>query len=1187
VELERLFRDDRDNLAVVQALADELTHRRTPRARTLADRVRLRLEELSTRPAAEPVAPENTPVGLLPAAATPGQESDEESELEPEPGLELDSGGQGPRSSAAVPNEEPQKEPNEDDPDDKPVTGTLPPDLSERAGLPRNDPAAILELWTALEVLSPQTYVQPSDLADGDARRIARFGEGRALPWVGGPEKARPNTRLYYQVILGALAMDRASEVLLKAFGDKRPERSSPRGHAALAAVTVDREGRPVAEKPIAVSSFGWGYGLARVGRLSELKTWPQVERGLTEGLENRLKREEDDEVLPLDEATILRGFQWLCDQIGLPVDERVAPSFAIRLYRWFQAKGDPDPMLLNSFFLEDLARSQELHRRKSLGPALGHYLGLGVPEIPVDLLEDKTALEAAVAPLRTPAARWPTPGGYPLVLLQQAAVDVAFEKLTDSPGILGVNGPPGTGKTTLLRDLVAGVVLARARALAAFDDPEEAFRHQGRIRRGQGFVHFYELAGTIRGHELLVASSNNKAVENVSRELPGRRQIEASLAPRYFPTTAAAVAGEEQEAWGLIAGVLGNAANRVAFRRDFWVDPNTGMRAYLWAAAGNTANAGAGATSPAIPRVVTEERPPHDKRDALARWQLARREFLRAVNAAETALRELDRVRESIVARATLRDQRAQTNRRADAADTLLRAARITLGRTSDEAKAAAEVVNRAELALRDHRAIRPSWFSRMFRRTLWRTWAAKMSLRDRVRGEAIRNASVVQGRHAEAERQSAAHSATLSIAQADLARVDEELAGLERRLTEARATLKGQLADEDFWGASHADLQTSTPWLTPDVQRLRDLCFKTALELHRAFIDVAAKPIRNNLNALFGVLMGGGLDDVTVRLLPSLWSTLFLVVPVISTTFASVGRMLGPVPPQSLGWLLVDEAGQAIPQAAVGAIMRARRTIVVGDPLQIEPVVTLPLSLVERIAARMSVDPATWTAPKASAQTLADTACQYQSWIEQIDGAVRVGVPLLVHRRCAEPMFGISNTVAYADKMVQAKLTTPSRVRDALGPSRWLHVSGIGSSKWCPAEGQIIVRALSTLVSQGLADPDVFVITPFRIVARRMREMLAVSDVLRSITDRPWEWVRDRVGTVHTFQGREAEAVFLVLGAPDASQTGARNWAGHPPNLANVAVSRAKEVLYVVGNRELWRMHGSFHAVSDRLPT
>jgi len=29
VELERVFRDDRDNLAVIQTLAEELTHRKT------------------------------------------------------------------------------------------------------------------------------------------------------------------------------------------------------------------------------------------------------------------------------------------------------------------------------------------------------------------------------------------------------------------------------------------------------------------------------------------------------------------------------------------------------------------------------------------------------------------------------------------------------------------------------------------------------------------------------------------------------------------------------------------------------------------------------------------------------------------------------------------------------------------------------------------------------------------------------------------------------------------------------------------------------------------------------------------------------------------------------------------------------------------------------------------------------
>jgi hypothetical protein len=38
-------------------------------------------------------------------------------------------------------------------------------------------------------------------------------------------------------------------------------------------------------------------------------------------------------------------------------------------------------------------------------------------------------------------------------------------------------------------------------------------------------------------------------------------------------------------------------------------------------------------------------------------------------------------------------------------------------------------------------------------------------------------------------------------------------------------------------------------------------------------------------------------------------------------------------------------------------------------------------------------------------------------------------------------------------------------------------------------------------------------------------------------------------------------------------------------PATRANVAVSRAKATLHVAGNRELWRNHGSFRVVSERL--
>jgi superfamily I DNA and/or RNA helicase len=114
----------------------------------------------------------------------------------------------------------------------------------------------------------------------------------------------------------------------------------------------------------------------------------------------------------------------------------------------------------------------------------------------------------------------------------------------------------------------------------------------------------------------------------------------------------------------------------------------------------------------------------------------------------------------------------------------------------------------------------------------------------------------------------------------------------------------------------------------------------------------------------------------------------------------------------------------------------------------------------------------------------------------------------------------------------------------------------------------------------------PDLYVITPFVIVADRLRQTIRESDVLRGWVEDEWHWINERIGTIHTAQGREAEAVILVLEAPHPTQTGARGWAGGRPNLLNVAVTRAKEAIYVVGNRRLWREAGLFRELDRRLP-
>jgi AAA domain-containing protein len=78
----------------------------------------------------------------------------------------------------------------------------------------------------------------------------------------------------------------------------------------------------------------------------------------------------------------------------------------------------------------------------------------------------------------------------------------------------------------------------------------------------------------------------------------------------------------------------------------------------------------------------------------------------------------------------------------------------------------------------------------------------------------------------------------------------------------------------------------------------------------------------------------------------------------------------------------------------------------------------------------------------------------------------------------------------------------------------------------------------------------------------------------------------VREKwVGTVHTMQGKEADVIILILGG-DPDRPGARGFATREPYLLNVAVTRAKRRLYVIGNRVTWGNEPYFDVLDARIP-
>ncbi len=359
------------------------------------------------------------------------------------------------------------------------------------------------------------------------------------------------------------------------------------------------------------------------------------------------------------------------------------------------------------------------------------------------------------------------------------------------------------------------------------------------------------------------------------------------------------------------------------------------------------------------------------------------------------------------------------------------------------------------------------------------------------------------------------------------------------------------------------YEELQKSNPWYGKKYRVAQSRLFICALKVRKQFL-FENREILKTAKYIFDNRHSGKWSE-SPELIPQAFSWLNLCVPVISSTFASFGRMCHEMPENSIGHLFVDEAGQAVPQAAVGAIARAKHVMVVGDPAQITPVVSLNPGILSLLGKRFHVDDR-FISDTASVQTLVDDVSPYGFYKTK---SAWIGIPLWVHRRCADPMFSISNELSYNNLMVQGNPEEKS-----LGRAGWFDVGGRARDKYVAEQSEFLKQLISTMAKDhpNILNPnagdEVFVISPFRNVAYRLKKDLKSIGFYRRD--------HDIVGTIHTFQGKEAPIVFLVLGADERS-TGAATWAVSTPNMINVAATRARKAFYIIGDRKLYMGLGS----------
>ncbi len=224
---------------------------------------------------------------------------------------------------------------------------------------------------------------------------------------------------------------------------------------------------------------------------------------------------------------------------------------------------------LLNSFYIRDLEKIILNVKSNNYGISLEAYVDHNATER-VNIEVDKDALFEIFDPNHLPYGKWPS--GYPLRSMQQVAVNISMDKEKLTSKIFSVNGPPGTGKTTLLKDIIAANIVERALILSEFDRPDDVFTNKlGTITYKAHVSTIKDIDNRVKKYSILVVSNNNAAVKNITTELPKKSALKPEYRDQYTYFEGISNRLSDSETWGVCAAALGNKKNCAKFINEFW----------------------------------------------------------------------------------------------------------------------------------------------------------------------------------------------------------------------------------------------------------------------------------------------------------------------------------------------------------------------------------------------------------------------------------------------------------------------------------------------------------------------------------------------------------------------------------------------------------------------------------------
>lgn len=1003
----------------------------------------------------------------------------------------------------------------------------------------------LLSYWHTLE------HFSPASVPNGCRKWVEK------LPWEEVQKHSNPSKCFQYTFYFGVFPLNEVTEFVQEYFHSQEETPNLPTAKVCYASLKVDEQGLYI-QDTFGLSTMPWALSQLKEHKLNmelPLDEFRKRERRIADHLVDGFLKE------PLTREGVKQIQAYLLDELPW----RELPSAAIYLRteerERKQSKSDEEEEvtcdLLNSFYLEDLERIAKSLQTEKLPKAFQDYLTgcLGRADIGkrINLSDHPAVLQSCLTPEYYPDGCWPSP--YCASLMQQFAINRVMDDLSGKKqeGLFSVNGPPGTGKTTLLRDIIAAILVQRAHHMIQFDEPAKAFTKLEETKKSEGYVPFiYEPHASICDGGIVVASSNNGAVENISKELPLKKEVKG-YADRlgYFRTVSEGCVDPEH--WGLIAAVMGSKKNQRKLIDAIWNKSPKARKQTLYQSLRDTQQA---PTQAQWQETVTSFR---------NKLQAVRREKQRLMEGMKEAAQWTDLPRMVEEADRHVLDELQELEKLIQGKQTFLSE---TQAGNERQRMALEEARREQEQVLQS----RPHWLS------YWISREKRVSYQARLEAVAskIERLTLQVREHDELLQ---VHEQRLSVQRTKLKQVQGER---ERYapLMEVCAELKGAYTDASFCHKINTrEAQENSPWYSEELKKLESELFVEAMKVNECFLLMANQTsdrnisgrIETTLDRFFKFLKSG--EDLNEQQIRAMWNTFWLVIPVVSSTFASIQRMFGNLGPGSIPWLFIDEAGQAVPQAAAGALWRCKRAVVVGDPFQIEPVVTTPDAIIKELGNHFDLK---WEQMDStlSVQRMADRVNRY-GWTMNDDW---VGSPLRVHRRCTDPMFSIANEIAYAGMMYNS---TPSASTKLLMETAFVDVRGnveAGCRHYVTAQGEVIRKMILDEIDRQQALPDLFVISPFSEIPSKLRSELekplkaAVANLPQQMNDKKVnDWLDTHIGTVHTFQGKQAEGVILCLGL-DSTKEGAAQWAASKPNLLNVALTRAKLRFVAVGDGQIW---------------